>query len=314
MKKTYNFCIINFIFLLTLGFVLVSFYLILNNFYLISSTNPKQNEQINKRTTLFQFKQRINNKINKIPFVKICSHNNNRNNSNIKTKAIRIGFFLMGTGLYVRLIEQLISSLDKHFCPNSNHYYVHYFILTDALKLNTTTLNKNNYTLIYTPHLKWPLSTLLRFQSLHSLFYSPHYIMTSFDYLYWLDVDMQLVENVCEDILGDLVGVIHPQINTSKRKYPYESSNKQSMAYLSQSNRYENPYYFGAFWGGKSEQVFKLVMTCDEYVKYDYEKLNGFIAHQHDESHLNRCVSLLFYFSDHITKTPLFLSLFACLT
>ncbi len=228
----------------------------------------------------------------KIIFEQKCQKQPFSNTNKSSSKINRVGFFLMGTGLYIRLVEQVILSIDKHFCSSSpslsSSHFVHYFVLTDATNLNST-LIKHNYTIIHTPHLAWPFSTLSRFQHLHSLFYNKNAsLLTTYDYLYWLDVDMRLVDDVCEDIFGDLVGVIHPQRDTSERSYPYESSNEESTAYLSQENRYENPYYFGAFWGGRVEHVFQLIVTCDENVKYDYEKLNGFVAHQHDESHLNR--------------------------
>ena len=110
----------------------------------------------------------------------------------------------------------------------------------------------------------------------------------SFDFLYWLDGDMRMVDDICEDILGDLVGTMHPHYYKSNEKYPYESNNPKSRAYLEQDHRYENPYYVGAFYGGNTEEMCKLLMTCDENIQWDYKNLNGFIAKVHDESHLNR--------------------------
>ena len=56
---------------------------------------------------------------------------------------------------------------------------------------------------------------------------------------------MRLNDSVCEDIFGDLVGTMHPHYYTSSNRYPYESSNKRSRAYLEQAHRYENPYFVG---------------------------------------------------------------------
>jgi hypothetical protein len=297
---------------LTLGFVFILAFYFCGEFMFKKTkiTSNDSSSYLDNFSILRRFKDK--QRRNKIIFEQKC--NQPLSNTNARRKINRVGFFLMGTGLYIRLVEQVILSIDKHFCSSSlsSSHYVHYFVLTDAMHLNST-LFKHNFTIIHTPHLAWPFSTLSRFQHLHSLFYNKNAsLLTSYDYLYWLDVDMRLVDDVCEDIFGDLVGVIHPQRDTSERSYPYESSNEESSAYLSQENRYENPYYFGAFWGGRVEHVFQLIMTCDENVKYDYEKLNGFVAHQHDESHLNRFdfdfklpkIQDLFFFHPEWIKYP----------
>ena len=201
-----------------------------------------------------------------------------------------IAFFLMGTGNYIRLAEQLISSMEKHFCSNTNSINVHYFIFTDASP-NWSPLGKlnsnRNFTLIYQRHLDWPFSTLLRFKIILDI-YDRFLLNKTYDFLYWLDVDMRFVDDVCEDIFGDLVATRHPEIHSSERAYPYESANRNSRAYIEPTRRFETPYFVGAFFGGTSGEMFRLLMTCYENIQYDYNELNGFIALVHDESHLNK--------------------------
>ena len=183
------------------------------------------------------------------------------------------------------MIRQLINSMEKNFCSNSPHIYVHYFIFTDDIKfkpfyVNSASSNRN-YTIIHQQHLKWPMSTLLRFSNILKN-------SERIDYLYWIDADMRIVDYLCEDIFGDLVATMHPHYFTSKEKYPYESRNFMSRAYLEQKHRFETPNFVGAFYGGNVEEMCMLLMTCDENIQYDYNELNGFIALIHDESHLNR--------------------------
>jgi hypothetical protein len=79
----------------------------------------------------------------------------------------RVGFFLIATGKYIELARRLIDSTEKHFCSNSPHIYVHYFIFTDNTQFNPTLTNGDrNFTIIFQKHLEWPMSTLLRFENI----------------------------------------------------------------------------------------------------------------------------------------------------
>ena len=232
------------------------------------------------------------------------SNNNNNNNNKNNEKKRRVGFFLIGTGKYLQLARQLILSMEKYFCTRDQLsrrlVHVHYFVFTDNLEF-TLDLNgeerkenkeeeeirSSNMSVVFQKHLTWPMSTLLRFENILRHARSLDFFAT-FDYLYWLDVDMKMVSHVCEDIMGDLVATMHPHYYTSAHAYPYESENEASRAYLPQEHRYESHYFVGAFYGGNALEMCKLLMTCDDNIQHDYKKLGGFIARVHDESHLNR--------------------------
>ena len=212
----------------------------------------------------------------------------------------RVGFFLMGTGKYIKLTDQLITSMETHFCTDPRMpVYVHYFIITDEKSYSpqlasNSKLHRRNYSLIYQKQMEWPYSTLLRFEIIVKNFGELGF--NTFDYLYWLDGDMKMVAPVCEDIFGDLVATMHPHYYMSDHAYPYESSNAKSRAYVDQRHRYENRYYVGAFFGGSPHEMCMLLMTCHQNIQYDYNTLDGFIARVHDESHLNRLGKNIHYF------------------
>ena len=77
----------------------------------------------------------------------------------------RVAFLLIGTGKYIKFIKQLVESMEKHFCRLSPQIHVHYFIFTDNIYFKPDLIRKDrNFTNIYQEHLKWPMSTLLRFE------------------------------------------------------------------------------------------------------------------------------------------------------
>ena len=55
--------------------------------------------------------------------------------SGVKTRDsnINIGFFIMGTGKYIKLVDQLVQSMEENFCVKDKHsnFFVNYFIFTD---------------------------------------------------------------------------------------------------------------------------------------------------------------------------------------
>ena len=211
---------------------------------------------------------------------------NNKGDTGIQ----RVGFFLMGTGRYIQLANQLVESMEKYFCTDKRvSVYVHYFVITDntewAPSISPVNLNRN-YSIIYQRQVMWPQNTLNRFKIIARNF--AEFGFSSFDYLYWLDADMKMVDHVCEDIFGDLVATMHPHYYMSNKEYPYESSNTRSRAYIDQRHRYEHSYYVGSFFGGSPLEMCKLIMTCHTNIQYDNTQLNGFVAKMHYESHLNR--------------------------
>jgi len=199
----------------------------------------------------------------------------------------RVGFFLMATEKYLKLVEQLIASMEENFCVKNNQIYVNYFIFTDNTIWTPHNIKQSlrDYKIIYRKSQNWTMNTLLRFEMILNEY--EHLNLNSYDYLYWLDADMKMVAKICEDIFGDRVGTMHADYHTSEKAYPYESRNRMSRAFVDQKHRYEHSYYVGSFFGGSQKEMKSLMTKCHENIQYDLRELN-FIARVQDESHLNR--------------------------
>lgn len=117
---------------------------------------------------LTQFKSYVNRAKVTPRVIEYCSKfKKNKSQTDHKLLQHRVAFFLIGTGKYISFIKQLIESMEKNFCSNSPHVYVHYFIFTDKTNFKPDLIHKNrNFTNIYQEHLKWPMSTLLRFENI----------------------------------------------------------------------------------------------------------------------------------------------------
>ena len=181
---------------------------------------------------------------------------------------MKIGLIVIATGKYNVFINPLYESFKKYFLINCDTKMV---VFTDKKITN------NEIITIYQEHLGWPNATLKRYH----IFDKNKELLSKFDYLYYCDADMLFVDYVGYEILGELVGTIHPGFYN---KYGTYETNLLSLAYVKPNEG--KKYYAGGFNGGKSE---KFLMMC-EVIKnnIDIDLKNNIVAIWHDESHLNR--------------------------
>lgn len=180
-----------------------------------------------------------------------------------------IGLCIMATGRYVKFAEEFIPSCREHFFKGHN---VTYFVFTDGeLK------EEDDVVKVYQKRLGWPYDTLMRFET-----YEKHKdLYENLDYIFASDADMLYLEDVGEEMLGDLVGTQHPGFVNKRGSY---ETNRKSTAFVRPR---EGKYYFaGGFYGGKKENMIKLWQTTIKNINKDLEK--DYIAVWHDESHINR--------------------------
>jgi histo-blood group ABO system transferase len=186
-------------------------------------------------------------------------------------KKNKIGLLIIATNKYVRFLNDLISSADSFFCRNDE---VTYFIFTDKdIKIDSN----RNIEVIETPHKKWPFMTLERYK----IFNNSKNLLSEMDYLFYCDVDMRFENYIHEEILGDIVGTIHPAFIDNRGTV---ETNSNSLAYVSDDEDVQ--YFAGGFNGGTSYEYLKMADKISQNIQKDLD--NGIIAIWHDESHLNR--------------------------
>lgn len=194
----------------------------------------------------------------------------------------KVAVLYICTGRYSQFWNNFYFGCEKFFLPNCHKEY---FVFTDA---NIKTSNKRIHK-IKQKKLGWPYDTLFRFRMFNSIKEE----LKKFDYLFFLNANMQFVDAVNEDILPSkkqkLLAVQHPAFyNKSRDEFTYET-NLLSTAFIKLTEG--KGYYMGGFNGGIATDYLQLIEQLDAAI--DEDITNGIIALWHDESHLNK------YFANH---------------
>jgi len=186
---------------------------------------------------------------------------------------MKIGILVIATGQYIKYVGSLFGSITSNFLRRGGHH-VTFFVFTDQ------PIGSNRLVRIEQPHLPWPGPTLQRY----GIFSRNRAQLEGMDYLYYLDADMVVINTVGDEILGELVGTVHPGFYDKERvRFPYER-NPLSTACV---QTHEGQHYFaGGFNGGRASTFLGM---CDVLAKrIEADAKNGITAVWHDESHLNR--------------------------
>lgn len=191
--------------------------------------------------------------------------------NNEKTK---VGLLIIGTNKYIQYINHLISSADRYFLTDEK-YEVTYFVFTDG-DINFAT--NRNTDLIKIEHKPFPFASMDRFKH----FNTNKDKLEKMDYLYYVDADSLFVDNVGEEIIGDLVGVTH--CGFYKQKGTFET-NINSKLYHSPEKTKDKIYYGGGFSGGTSSKYLELSRIGEDMIEQDLK--NGIMPLWHDETFLN---------------------------
>lgn len=180
----------------------------------------------------------------------------------------KVGVILIATGeKYHKYIIPQINSIKENFKPSED---VTVFLFTDA---------KYKYTdkQFYCKDLGYPGATLFRFRTM----LSQEEELRKMDYLYYMDVDMLVVDKIGEEVLDEFVATEHPGF--INRRAIYEDR-PTSLACV--KNNEGSKYYCGGFNGGSTEKYLKMVKILEKNISIDYD--NKITAVWHDESHMNR--------------------------
>lgn len=149
--------------------------------------------------------------------------------------------------------------------------------------------------IIQTEPVSWPYPTLMRYH----LFLQEEERLKDYDYIFYLDADMRIVDVVGDEILGEgLTLAEHPMYSVSKKFIPPYEPNPNSSAYIKRFgviiNENGRPWFkpiyaAGGFQGGTATEFLKAMRTMRDNIDKDFN--NNYIAIWNDESHWNKYVS-----------------------
>ena len=191
--------------------------------------------------------------------------------------AKRIGVCMIATAHYLMYVRPLLRSIRKNFLPG---HEVTVFLFTDGKAEAAPDLR-----VIPVEHSPWPVMSLGRY----AIFCEHAAAFEGMDHLFYLDADMRVIGQVGEEILGDLVGTLHPGFHDKPReKFTYERRTESlARVFLEEGTH----YFCGGFQGGDTASYLQAVRTMAERIETDGAK--GITAVWHDESHWYR------YLIDH---------------
>lgn len=188
---------------------------------------------------------------------------------------MKIGLLIISTGNYTHFIDPLIKSVNEFFMIG---FDVNIYLFTDSEESLRDT-ERVKVTQVPIKHVPWPYPTLWRYKYFHL-----NREQFDCDYLYYIDVDMLIVDSVGVEIIPDedgLTVVQHPGFYKGGGSW---ENNKESTAYTPPELR--NKYYAGGFNGGTKIEFLKMAKELD--MNIDIDSRISIMAEWHDEAHLNR--------------------------
>lgn len=147
-------------------------------------------------------------------------------------------------------------------------------------------------TVFETESVQWPYPTLMRYH----LFLAQEEYLKKFDYLFYIDLDMRVVNLVGDEILGNgLTMAAHPMYWLPHNLVPPYEPDEKSTAHIplpgrvqeKNGKRWFQPLYAaGGFQGGTTPEFIEAMRTMRDNIDKDFD--NNYIARWNDESHWNR--------------------------
>lgn len=190
-------------------------------------------------------------------------------------KHMKIGILIIATNSYLPLGIRFIKKFIHHYKGKCS---INFHFISDDNPMDYLPDNVN-IKWIKQSHNSWVNATNSKFNNILSL-------DSNDDYLYYFDADTNIDKDFTEDwFIGDLVGGEHYGNKTSMlNSKPYDR-NPKSKCYIPEDTELEQIYYYGAFFGGKLENVINfckiLKSNQDEDKKINYEPAVN------DESYIN---------------------------
>ena len=186
---------------------------------------------------------------------------------------MNICILTIATNKYIQFVERLYNNLEENFLNGHN--------LECLLFTEHDVETSDNVRVSQIEHESWPMPTLKRY----NYFVKEKEFISEFDYCFYFDVDMGIVDKVGDEVLSDLVATMHPYQSFYPKGERSYDRNPKSLAYVAPGDEGPN-YYAGGFNGGSTKRFLEMSEVIADRVNKDLE--NDVIALWHDESQMNR--------------------------
>ena len=186
---------------------------------------------------------------------------------------MKICILTIATNKYIQFVGELYDNIQENFL---NGHEIECILFTDH-DVETS----DNVRVSQIKHEDWPIPTLKRY----NYFMQEKEFISKFDYCYYFDVDMSIVDKVGDEVLEDLVATMHPYQSFYPKGDRSYDRNPKSLAYVKPGDEGQH-YYAGGFNGGTTKRFLEMSEVIADRVTKDLE--NDVIALWHDESQMNR--------------------------
>ena len=186
---------------------------------------------------------------------------------------MKICILTIATNKYIQFVERLLDNIDQNFLAGHD---INCLLFTDH-EVETS----DNIKVCQIEHEPWPMPTLKRY----NYFLKERDYISQFDYCFYFDVDMAVVDKVGDEVLSDLVATMHPYQSFRPKESRTYDRNPKSLAYVPIGDEGEF-YYAGGFNGGSTLKFLEMAEVLADRVTKDLD--NNVIALWHDESQMNR--------------------------
>ncbi|XP_024126403.1 globoside alpha-1,3-N-acetylgalactosaminyltransferase 1 [Oryzias melastigma] len=215
-------------------------------------------------------------------------HKSSWRRDKLMEKGIHIGLLVLVVGTYAQFVHRFLTSAETYFLPDQ---IVTYYILTDNPRSLDPAIELG-------PERQIQVIPVAEVPGWDRLYHRRmalvadvirNKVRSEIEYIFCADVDQVFVGPVGEEILGDLVATLHPELFEMPRSsFPYEAT-EESSAFVEEN---EGDYYYTSeLCGGSVSEVYKLAQTCSLLILQD--SANKVTARGLEESYLNR------YLIDH---------------
>lgn len=185
---------------------------------------------------------------------------------------------------YWPYLGQVIADARVNFLPGHQVDYFTWSDMPEDIHYGATVFPTEPVT--------WPYPTLMRYH----LFLQQEEILEDYDYLFYCDIDMRIVDKIGDEILGDgLTMAEHPMYSIRKEYVPPYEPNPRSSAYIPRLGtvinengkpRFKPLYAAGGFQGGKADMFITAMKEMKKNIDKDFA--NNYTAIWNDETHWNK--------------------------